>query len=200
MESIQENSSANLLTVCKLLLDEDRLKILGLLAQQPSSAEALTAQLKLARVKLQLDKLEAGRLIYKSSRSDAEHYALDREAIVQLKKQLFARTETLEPQSTEEQELAKFVKDGQLQQLPIHPAKLLVVLRWLANKFQFGVEYPERDVNERLKGHAVDHVTLRRLLIDHQLLARQAGIYWRMPNQEQREERSHHDFAATTKL
>jgi len=185
MESIQENSSANLLTVCKLLLDEDRLKILGLLAQQPSSAEALTAQLKLARVKLQLDKLEAGRLICKSSAPDAEHYALDREAIVQLKKQLFARTETLEPQSTEEQELAKFVKDGQLQQLPIHPAKLLVVLRWLANKFQFGVEYPERDVNERLTGHAVDHVTLRRLLIDHQLLARQAGIYWRMMTMQQ---------------
>jgi len=185
MESIQENSSANLLTVCKLLLDEDRLKILGLLAQQPSSAEALTAQLKLARVKLQLDKLEAGRLICKSSAPDAEHYALDREAIVQLKKQLFARTETLEPQSTAEQELAKFVKDGQLQQLPIHPAKLLVVLRWLANKFQFGVEYPERDVNERLKGHAVDHVTLRRLLIDHQLLARQAGIYWRMMTMQQ---------------
>ncbi len=185
MESIQENSSANLLTVCKLLLDEDRLKILGLLAQQPSSAEALTAQLKLARVKLQLDKLEAGRLICKSSAPDAEHYALDREAIVQLKKQLFARTETMEPQSTAEQELAKFVKDGQLQQLPIHPAKLLVVLRWLANKFQFGVEYPERDVNERLKGHAVDHVTLRRLLIDHQLLARQAGIYWRMMTMQQ---------------
>jgi len=185
MESIQENSSANLLTVCKLLLDEDRLKILGLLAQQPSSAEALTAQLKLARVKLQLDKLEAGRLICKSSAPDAEHYALDREAIVQLKKQLFARTESPEPQSTEEQELAKFVKDGQLQQLPIHPAKLLVVLRWLANKFQFGVEYPERDVNERLKGHAVDHVTLRRLLIDHQLLARQADIYWRMMTMQQ---------------
>lgn len=185
MESIQENSSANLLTVCKLLLDEDRLKILGLLARQPSSAEALTAQLKLARVKLQLDKLEAGRLICKSSAPDAEHYALDREAIVQLKKQLFARTETMEPQSTAEQELAKFVKDGQLQQLPIHPAKLLVVLRWLANKFQFGVEYPERDVNERLKGHAVDHVTLRRLLIDHQLLARQAGIYWRMMTMQQ---------------
>lgn len=185
MESVQENSSANLLTLCKLLLDEDRLKILGLLAQKPCTAEALTTQLNVARVKLQLDKLEAGHLIYKSGVPDAEHYALDREAIVQLKKQLFARTETLAPQSTEEQELAKFVKDGQLLQMPIHPAKLLVVLRWLADKFQFGVEYPERDVNERLKGHAVDHVTLRRLLIDHLLLARRAGIYWRLPNQEQ---------------
>ena len=185
MENTQELPQANLLTLCKLLLDEDRLKILGLLAQQPCSAEALTAQLKMARVKLQLDKLEAGHLIHKSSAPDAEHYALDREAIVQLKKQLFARPETLESQSTEEQELAKFVKDGQLQQLPIHPAKLLVVLRWLADKFQFGVEYPERDVNERLKGHAVDHVTLRRLLIDHQLLARQAGIYWRMMTMQQ---------------
>jgi hypothetical protein len=180
MESRQENSQETLLTICKLLLDEDRLKILGLLAQQPCSAEGLTAQLKVARVKLQLDKLEAGRLIHKSSAPDAEHYALDREAIVQLKKQLFARTESPESQSTEEQELAKFVKAGQLQQLPVQPAKLLVVLRWLVDKFQFGVEYTERDVNERLKGHTVDHVTLRRLLIDHQLLARHAGIYWRM--------------------
>lgn len=200
MQNIQENSQATLLTICKLLLDEDRLKILGLLAQQPCDVATLVAQLNMARVKLQLDKLEAGRLIYKSSALDVEHYVLDREAIVQLKKQLFARAESPEPQSTEEQELAKFVKDGQLQQLPIHPAKLLVVLRWLADNFQFGVEYPERDVNERLKGHAVDHVTLRRLLIDHQLLTRQAGIYWRLPNQEQREERGDHDFDATTKL
>ncbi len=185
MESGQENLPAALLAICKLLLDEDRLKILGLLAQQPCSVEMLTAQLKMARLKLQLDKLEVGRLIHKSSAPDAEHYALDREAIVQLKKQLFARTETLEPQSTEAQELAKFVKDGQLLQLPVQLAKLLIVLHWLADKFQFGVEYPERAVNERLKGHAVDHVTLRRLLIDHQLLVRQAGIYQRVMTMQQ---------------
>ena len=133
MENTQELPQANLLTICKLLLDEDRLKILGLLAQQPCNAEALTAQLKLARVKLQLDKLEAGHLIHKASAPDAEHYALDREAIVRLKKQLFARPETLESQSTEEQELAKFVKDGQLQQLPIRLSCWLYYVGWQTN-------------------------------------------------------------------
>jgi len=52
-------------------------------------------------------------------------------------------------------------------------------LIWLVEKFQPGVAYPEKAVNELLQGHAIDHVTLRRLLIDHGLIVRTAGIYQR---------------------
>ena len=168
-----------LLNLSKLLLDEDRLKILGLLAQQPCSAEHLTTQLAVERVKLHLHKLEEAGLVQRYREQGAEVYHLDSKEIFKLKKSLFAHDEVNPAQSAEEKDLAKFIKNECLVQLPVHPAKLLLVLRWLADKFQPGVEYPEKAVNERLKGHTIDHVTLRRRLIDHSLLVRHAGIYQR---------------------
>ena len=175
---------ATLLNVCKLLLDEDRLKILGLLAQRPCCAETLATQLTVERTKLHLHKLEEAGLVNKHSAQGVECYQLNSRQIFQLKKLLFARAEPHEAQSSAEKDLAKFIRQGQLVQLPIHHAKLLLVLNWLADKFQPGVDYPEKVVNERLKGCSgddinLDHATLRRLLIDHGLLVRQAGIYQR---------------------
>jgi len=175
-----------LLNLSKLLLDEDRLKILGLLAQRPFSTEQLTTQLAVERVKLHLHKLEDAGLVQKCREQETELYHLDSKQIFKLKKLLFARDEDNPAQSSEEKDLAKFIKNEHLVQLPVHPAKLLLVLSWLADKFQLGVEYPEKEVNERLKGHTIDHVTLRRLLIDHRLLVRHAGIY-------QRRSESNHD-------
>lgn len=168
-----------LLQVSKVLLDEDRLKILGLLAQRPCSTETLTAQLAVERVQLHLNKLEEAGLAQKRTAHGAEVYHLDSKQILKLKKLLFARNEGRQAQSIEEKDLAKFIKNDCVVQLPVQPAKLRLVLGWLANKFQPAVEYPEKEVNELLKGHAIDHVTLRRLLIDHALLTRQAGIYQR---------------------
>lgn len=163
----------------KLLLDEERLKILGALAQQPGYAEALQTQLAVERVQVHLHKLEEAGLVHKSINRGIEWYQLDRQQILRLKKLLFARVDENPPQSAAEKDLAKFIKGERLVQLPVAPAKLRLVLIWLVEKFQPGVAYPEKAVNELLQGHAIDHVTLRRLLIDHGLLVRTAGIYQR---------------------
>jgi hypothetical protein len=176
----QAERQDTLLKLGKLLLDEDRLKILGLLAQQPCSAETLARQLAMERVKVHLNKLEEFALIDKCVVQGAELYQLDHKQLLQLKKRLFARTAENRPLSTAEKELAKFIKHERLVQLPVHPTKLRNVLAWLADKFQPGVMYAEKQVNDLLQGHAIDHVTLRRLLIDHGLLVRQAGIYQRV--------------------
>lgn len=177
----QTERQATLLNLSKLLLDEERLKILGALAQQPCSAATLTTQLAMGRVQLHLHKLEEAGLVKKRTEQGAERYQLDSDQIRQFKKLLFARDESNEAQSPADKDLAKFIKQNQIVQLPVHPVKLQMVLEWLVEKFQSGVAYPEKEVNELLKGHAIDHVTLRRLLIDHLLLAREAGIYQRKP-------------------
>jgi hypothetical protein len=66
-------------------------------------------------------------------------------------------------------------------QYPAQHIKRLVVLRWLASHFEPGREYVEREVNEILAGHSEDHATLRRFLVDEELLVRQDGIYRRNP-------------------
>ena len=178
---------AALLNLCKLLLDEDRLKILGALAQQAWPVDTLAQQLRVNRLPVHLHKLAEAGLVNQGIEQGVEFYQLDSQQILKLKKRLFARDEASEAQSPDEQDLAKFVKRDQVAQLPVHPAKLRLVLNWLADKFQINVEYSERAVNELLKGLtadpvAADHVTLRRLLIDHLLLVRQAGIYQRNAN------------------
>jgi hypothetical protein len=58
-----------------------------------------------------------------------------------------------------------------------------MVLERVAQSFEPGVRYPEREVDVMLRawtdGDAADHATLRRHLVDHQLLARDSGEYRR---------------------
>ena len=173
---------ATLVNLGKLLLDADRLQILGALAQQPCSTEGLQRQLTVDRVQLDLHKLEEIGLIRKQITQGEERYGLDQAQLFKWKKQLFARDEANQPQSTEEKDLAKFIKEERLVQLPVAPAKLRLVLEWLVERFATDATYTEKQVNERLQGHAIDHVTLRRLLIDHRLLVRESGIYQRPVN------------------
>jgi len=57
------------------------------------------------------------------------------------------------------------------------------VLEHLAQAFEPGIDYPEREVNavliDRAGDSGVDHVSLRRYLIDEDLLHRRDGVYRR---------------------
>lgn len=79
--------------------------------------------------------------------------------------------------------LRTFVRDGRLLGLPAQRTKRTVVLEHIAQSFEPGVEYTEAAVNDVLKVWAtdsgVDHVSLRRYLIDENLLARRDGRYHR---------------------
>ncbi len=82
--------------------------------------------------------------------------------------------------------LRTFLRDGRLVRLPAQWRRKLVVLNHIASRaFQPGVRYSEREVNGILRGWcdggAVDHVTVRRYLVDLQLLSRENGVYWVNP-------------------
>jgi hypothetical protein len=79
--------------------------------------------------------------------------------------------------------LRAFVRGDRLLGLPANRSRRIIVLEHLAQSFEPGVDYPERQVNEVLAawaaGSGVDHVSLRRYLIDADLLRREGGIYRR---------------------
>ncbi|KUL21464.1 DUF2087 domain-containing protein [Streptomyces regalis] len=81
--------------------------------------------------------------------------------------------------------LRTFVRDGRLVRLPAQWNRKKLVLRYIAEQtFEPGVAYPERAVNEKLRvwcedSDDIDHVTLRRYLVDLHHLHRSAGIYRR---------------------
>ncbi|HKS45175.1 MAG TPA: DUF2087 domain-containing protein [Amycolatopsis sp.] len=75
-----------------------------------------------------------------------------------------------------------FVRENRLRGLPAQRGRRRLVLEHVVQCFEPGVDYPEREVNVVLRewaGGGVDHVSLRRYLVDEELLCREDGIYRR---------------------
>ena len=75
--------------------------------------------------------------------------------------------------------LRGFLVDGRLASIPAHRGKRRVVLDFLAQRFEPGQVYPERDVNAILGRFHPDYAALRRYLVDEDFLERREGFYWR---------------------
>jgi hypothetical protein len=79
--------------------------------------------------------------------------------------------------------LRPFIRDGRLIRLPAKRSRRLAVLDYLAQSFEPGRRFPEREVDVVLRalceGGEVDHVTVRRYLVDEGMLSRDHGMYWR---------------------
>lgn len=85
------------------------------------------------------------------------------------------------PDATPEQArvLRNFVENGRLRALPMRMAQRRVVLDYLADRFDAGIDYAEADVNELLGRFHDDYASLRRYLVDEGFLTRTAGVYRR---------------------
>jgi len=75
--------------------------------------------------------------------------------------------------------LRSFVRGGRLTSIPTQQSKRLVVLDRVAQEFEPGQHYTERQVNSILRRWFDDTAALRRHLVDHGFMARDHGDYWR---------------------
>ncbi len=75
--------------------------------------------------------------------------------------------------------LSTFFSGARLTDIPASRAKRLVILERLAQEFEPGVRYDEREVSFRLQMFHPDYAALRRYLVDEGLLTRLDGMYWR---------------------
>ena len=75
--------------------------------------------------------------------------------------------------------LARFTRNGRLTSLPKAREKRAVILDHVAQRFDPGERYTEREVNELLKPFHDDFAMLRRYLVDEGFMERDAGEYWR---------------------
>src|SRR5579859_4423817 len=71
--------------------------------------------------------------------------------------------------------------DGRLKEIPASRKKRWVILRFLVEQFEADRRYPEGELNEILKRHHWDSATLRREMIGYRMMARDHGVYWRLP-------------------
>jgi hypothetical protein len=75
--------------------------------------------------------------------------------------------------------LRTFVRNGRISSIPSSRSKRLVLLDWLAQRFEPGRRYPEREVNRILGEVHPDVAAWRRYLVDEGFLDRLQGEYWR---------------------
>jgi hypothetical protein len=78
--------------------------------------------------------------------------------------------------------LRAFIVDGRLVSIPSKRSRRHLVLEYIVTRFQPGVRYHEREIDAVLTTFHPDHASLRRYLIDHELLARDSDgtSYWRI--------------------
>lgn len=75
--------------------------------------------------------------------------------------------------------LRTYFRAGRLTQIPTQRSKKLIVLDRLAQEFDVGLRYSERQVNAILRRFHADVASLRRYLVDEGFLDRESGVYWR---------------------
>ena len=86
----------------------------------------------------------------------------------------------MDPDRVRDSVLRTFIVDGRLVSFPAHQRRRRIVLEHISAVFEPGVKYPEKDVDAILRAWHDDHAALRRYLVDEDLLARDANIYWRI--------------------
>jgi hypothetical protein len=168
--------------LCGLLAEPDRLAVFAAVVLGARTAEKVAGVtgLNAREVAVAVRRLTAGGLV--SSTGDGGLIA-DTGAFKQAVREAAPGGEPqpeLDPDPARAAVLRAFIRDGRLMQLPAAHGKRRVVLEHIAASFEPGRKYPERVVNAVLRAWYPDHATLRRYLVDEQLLAREAGRYWRI--------------------
>ena len=182
---------AELVAVFKALADSSRLKIVGLLAQQPYTVEQLAAMLELKppTISHHLSKLAEVGLVSARAEGYYNVYQLEKMALSSQMQRIFSSdsmatvTADVDMDAFDNKVVRDYLlPDGRLKTIPAQQKKLEAVLRYIARSFEPGQRYSEKQVNEILARFHEDTASLRRELVGFKIMAREGGggEYWRV--------------------
>lgn len=185
------SENTELVAIFKALADASRLKIVGLLAQQPYTVEQLAAmlELKASTVSHHLSRLAEAGLVSARAEGYYSVYQLEKEALSSGMQRIFSSeqiasvTAGVDLDAFERKVVRDFsLPDGQLKTIPAQRKKLEAVLRHVVRSFEPGTRYSEKQVNEILARFHKDTASLRRELVGYGLMQREGGggEYWRL--------------------
>lgn len=182
-----------LLDFFRALANESRLKLIGLLAERERNGQELAALLGLKEptVSHHLALLTGLGLVRRRPDGNTHWWSLDVDALIGLNRRLSssadiaALADGVERDTWDRRVLDNFLTaDGRLKEIPASRKKRWVVLRFLADRFAVDRRYAEAELNEILKRHHEDSATLRREMIGYRMMARDHGVYWRLPEDQ----------------
>jgi ArsR family transcriptional regulator len=185
-----------LLRLGRALADPMRLRILGLLANDSMYGQELAEALDVSppTISHHLNMLKAAGLINVHRENNFHHYSLNEDGLHAMLKMLTPEhlREIGELQSREKDRIvaspsededrsmaiAAFFEDGRLLSIPVHSRQRRFVIEKIAEAFEWGRMYDEKEVNAILKRFHDDTASLRRELVDQKLMLREHGRYW----------------------
>jgi hypothetical protein len=177
-----------LLAFFKAMANESRLRIVGLLAERERSVQELAELLDLKEptVSHHLAVLKELGVVISRPEGVVRWHSLKPDAVSDIAKSMFEQkdmTQLVAPvPSKDDRDIAPFLKDdGSLTRLPASRRKRWLLWRRFIEDFQDGRRYPEAEVNEILQRRHWDSATMRREMIGWRMLAREGGVYWRLP-------------------
>jgi len=163
-----------------LLAEPERMRVVAALTLGASTTRdiASTTGLDMRVVIDSLDRLVTGGLV---EELDGQYILLSA-AFKQAARQAAPEDRpTAFPDEPEDRQriLDQCLKDGRLVHMPAKRSVRLVLLEEIAQRFEPGQHYTERQVNASLSEVDSDTSTLRRYLVDNGFLDRGDGEYWR---------------------
>jgi hypothetical protein len=187
-----ETDVASLLRFFKALAHESRLRLLGFVAQRERSVQELAGLLGLSEptTSHHLALLHQTGLVSLRVEGNLHWYVFEPSKLAHLAKSLLSRQDIAQWSGAARTEapdrlIRNYLEpDGRLRLIPAARKKRYPVLAWLAAHFDFDRRYREAEVNQILQTRHWDSATLRRELIGYKMLARDKGVYWRLPEEE----------------
>jgi hypothetical protein len=191
MSSIEQDSIAErLVDVFRAMGDPSRLRLLGLIAEQPRTGKELGEAVSVGAptVSHHMDRLVRAGLVSVERAGQSRIYSLNQatlQGFAQLARGSAAKPALSDggpPDSSEEaRERAKVLRDffdgERLKQIPAQRKKRVIVLQHLLERFEPRRDYPEKAINAILKTAHDDYATLRRELVDYGFMTREGGVY-----------------------
>ncbi len=191
---MSQDQFETLLRFFKVLGNESRLKILGLLANDERSVGELAVLLDLREptISHHLAAMKELGLVDVRAEGNNRIYWLNSQFLEGMSKDMFSQSNlaTLvddEETSTawEDKVLRVYMDGNRIKQIPSKRKKERVILQWLADQFEMDRQYYELDLNEIIKQFHPDAAYWRRALVVEQFMARDNhNMYWRLPQSD----------------
>ena len=178
----------NVLKLFKCLSDASRLRIIQSLNQGEMYTELLAERLQLtpSTVSFHMKKLEDAGLVISRKEQYYTVYSLNREVLEKTVYDLAAsEPEQIDDQQKREEAyrqkvLKAFYDYGKLRAIPVQRKKKLICYEKIAELFEPGRVYGEKEVNEIISPVCGDYCTVRRDMIGEGIFSREDGRYVRL--------------------
>ncbi len=186
-----------LLRLLNAAADENRLKMIKLMSERACTIGEMASLFELAEptVSQHVSKLHGAGLLRLRMGDGQRFYSVNQQRLATFKayvneiekptkvkkiKPDAAWIEALDWSEADKKVLQYCIADGRIRTLPEKPAKVMVILRWVATKFQPNNHYTEKQVNAILSEVNPDFASLRRYLVDYGYMRRNrdGSDYW----------------------